>query len=165
MDRYQRVQVFLSTSAGAGTFLLIAAAAAIIFANSALAPAYDGLLHAKIGITVGKFELVESVSHWINDGLMAIFFLLVGLEIKREMLTGELSSPSQAMLPAFAAAGGMLLVPAAIFATLNYGDSVAMRGWAVPVATDIAFSLGVLSLTRVASATIAEGLLDSSGSY
>ena len=99
----------------------------------------------EIGIRVDRFALTESFAHFVNDGLMAIFFLLVGLEIKRELLTGELSGWRIALLPMLAAAGGVI-VPAIIFVTINYGDAVALRGWAVPVATDIAFSLGVLAL-------------------
>lgn len=145
VDSYRQAQVFLRTGAGAGVILFLAALAAIAIANSGLAGAYDSLMHVEIGLSAGDFELSKSFSHWVNDGLMAVFFLLVGLEIKRELLTGELSSPARAMLPAVAAAGGMV-VPALIFAVLNHGDEIAMRGWAIPVATDIAFSLGVLAL-------------------
>lgn len=145
VERYQQAQVFLRTSAGAGVLLFLAALAAILAANSFLAHSYEGLIHVEIGISVANYTLSESFGHWVNDGLMAIFFLLVGLEIKRELLTGELSSPTRALLPAVAAAGGMV-VPALIFSLLNFGDELAMRGWAIPVATDIAFSLGVLAL-------------------
>jgi NhaA family Na+:H+ antiporter len=98
-----------------------------------------------LGFTVGDFVLVKDAGHWINDGLMAVFFLLVALEIKREILDGELSSPGQIALPAVAAVCGMA-APAAVYVGLNAGDALALRGWAVPAATDIAFALGVLAL-------------------
>ena len=145
VGRYKQAHVFLRTSAGAGTLLFLAAIAAIVASNTGLSHAYESLMHVDIGFTVAGNTLSESFAHWVNDGLMAIFFLLVGLEIKRELLTGELSSPARALLPAFAAAGGMV-APAAIFTFFNFGNELAMRGWAIPVATDIAFSLGVLAL-------------------
>lgn len=144
-DQYKTVRVFLRTGAGAGTLLFFGALLATVFANSGLAGFYEHFLHLPVALTIGEFSLNKSLAHWINDGLMAIFFLLVGLEIKREMLTGELSSVRLALLPAFAAVGGML-VPALIFAAMNYQDPTAMRAWAVPTATDIAFSLGVIAL-------------------
>ena len=112
-----------------------AAAAALIIANSPLGPGYEALLHLHIGPL--------SLGHWINDALMAVFFLLVGLEIKREMLDGQLSSWSRRVLPGIAAAGGMI-APALVYVAFNQGAS--MRGWAIPAATDIAFALGVISL-------------------
>lgn len=144
-DQYQTARVFLRTGAGAGSLLFVAALLATLCANSRLAEDYEYFLHLPIALKVGTFVLEESMAHWINDGLMAIFFLLVALEIKREMLTGELSSVRLALLPTFAAVGGMV-VPALIFVGLNFGDSTAIRAWAVPTATDIAFSLGVLAL-------------------
>lgn len=114
---------------------MAAAAAALIIANSPLGPGYEALLHAYVGPL--------SLAHWINDALMAVFFLLVGLEIKREMLDGQLSSWSRRVLPGIAAAGGMI-VPALIY--LAYNQDGAARGWAIPAATDIAFALGVISL-------------------
>jgi len=128
---------FIDSEASGGIILMIAAALALIVANSALAPTYFAALKAYIGPL--------SVSHWINDALMAVFFLLVGLEIKREVLDGQLSTWPRRILPGIAAAGGML-VPALIYAGLNWGDPETMRGWAIPTATDIAFALGVLSL-------------------
>lgn len=116
---------------------MVAALAALVIANSALAPAYFGSLEIKVAGL--------SVLHWINDALMAVFFLLVGLEIKREILDGQLSTWSRRVLPGLAAVGGMA-APALIYAALNAGDSVALRGWAIPTATDIAFALGVLAL-------------------
>lgn len=128
---------FLDSEAAGGLILMGTAALALVVANSPLAPVYFGALHAYVGPL--------SLQHWINDGLMAVFFLLVGLEIKREMLDGQLSTWSRRALPGLAAAGGMV-VPAAIYLGLNLGDPAATRGWAIPAATDIAFALGVLSL-------------------
>ncbi|MEQ7918800.1 Na+/H+ antiporter NhaA [Xanthomonas sp. WHRI 1810A] len=128
---------FLSSESAGGLVLMGAALAAIIVANSPLAPGYFAALHSVWGGL--------SIELWINDGLMAIFFLMVGLEIKREVLAGELSSWSQRALPGFAAAGGML-VPALIYIAVNWGDPQTLAGWAIPAATDIAFALGVLSL-------------------
>jgi NhaA family Na+:H+ antiporter len=128
---------FLEGSASGGLVLMAAAALALGIANSPLAPGYFSALHTYIGPL--------SLLHWINDGLMAVFFLLVGLEIKREILDGQLASWSRRALPGIAAAGGMA-APALVYATFNWNDPVAMRGWAVPTATDIAFALGVISL-------------------
>lgn len=136
---------FFKMESAGGIMLMIATVLAFIFANSALSGWYDYFLHAHITITVDGFGIDKSVHHWINDGLMAIFFLLVGLEIKREILEGELSSVEQALLPAIAAAGGVV-IPALIFSYVNWGDENAMRGWAIPTATDIAFALGILAL-------------------
>lgn len=116
---------------------MASAFAALVIANSPLSADYFSTLHVKF--------LGLSVEHWINDGLMAVFFMLVGLEIKREMLVGQLSSWSQRALPGFAALGGML-VPALIYLAINWGNAVTLGGWAIPAATDIAFALGVLSL-------------------
>lgn len=140
------VRGFLQMEASGGILLVVASIIALIVANSALGPAYYDLLHhvhATIGI--GSLKIDKSLLHWINDGLMAVFFFLVGLEIKRELVEGELSSLSQAALPAIAAVGGMM-VPAAIYAGINMGDAESLNGWAIPAATDIAFALGVLSL-------------------
>ena len=128
---------FLENEASGGLVLMGAAALALVVANSPLAPAYDGALHADLGPL--------SVEHWINDGLMAVFFLLVGLEIKREMLDGQLATWPRRVLPGIAALGGMA-VPALIYTAFNWGDQATMRGWAIPTATDIAFALGVLKL-------------------
>jgi len=127
----------LDKEASDGLVLMAAAALALVVANSPLAPAYSGALHAYLGPL--------SVLHWINDGLMAVFFLLVGLEIKREILDGQLATWPRRALPGIAAAGGMA-VPALIYAAFNWGDPATMRGWAIPTATDIAFALGVLAL-------------------
>ena len=128
---------FLDGESAGGIILMAAAVLALIVANSPLAEAYFAALHAYVGPL--------SLSHWINDGLMAVFFLLVGLEIKREMLDGQLSTWPRRILPGIAAAGGMA-VPALIYVVLNMGNPGALRGWAIPTATDIAFALGVLSL-------------------
>jgi NhaA family Na+:H+ antiporter len=128
---------FLDSEASGGLVLMAVAAAAILVANSPLAEAYFHALHLYLGPL--------SVAHWINDALMAVFFLLVGLEIKREMLDGQLSTWGRRVLPGVAAAGGML-VPALIYTAFNHNDAEVMRGWAIPTATDIAFALGVLSL-------------------
>ncbi len=136
---------FLKLEAAGGILLLLAMVLAMVFANTPLVFLYDLLLDLPLEIRIGTLELAKPLLLWINDGLMALFFLLVGLEVKREMLTGHLSKPSQIALPAIAAVGGML-VPALVYTALNYADPVAMRGWAIPTATDIAFALGVLSL-------------------
>jgi NhaA family Na+:H+ antiporter len=128
---------FLDGEASGGIVLIVAAALALVVANSPLLDAYEGALHAKLGPL--------SVEHWINDALMALFFLLVGLEIKREMIDGQLATWPRRVLPGIAAAGGML-VPAVIYVALNAGDPETLRGWAIPTATDIAFALGVISL-------------------
>jgi NhaA family Na+:H+ antiporter len=128
---------FMDGEASGGLVLMGAAVLALVVANSALAPAYFGALGAYIGPL--------SLLHWINDGLMAVFFLLVGLEIKREVLDGQLSTWSRRALPGIAALGGMA-VPALIYLAFNGSDPMAARGWAIPAATDIAFALGVLSL-------------------
>jgi NhaA family Na+:H+ antiporter len=128
---------FLASESAGGLVLMGAALAAIIVANSPLAPGYFAALHSVWGGL--------SIEMWINDGLMAIFFLMVGLEIKREVLAGGLSSWSQRALPGFAAAGGMV-VPALIYIAVNWGNPETLAGWAIPAATDIAFALGVLSL-------------------
>jgi NhaA family Na+:H+ antiporter len=136
---------FIRTEAASGVLLLATAALALIAANSPLAGLYGAFLDLPVGVRIGDFELQKPSLLWINDGLMAVFFLLVGLEIKRELAEGELSTRRQAMLPCVAALGGML-VPALIYAAVNLGDPVALHGWAIPAATDIAFALGVLAL-------------------
>lgn len=128
---------FLDNEAAGGIILMVVAALAIVTANSPLAETYFQILHVYLGPL--------SIQHWINDALMAVFFLLVGLEIKREMLDGQLSSWSRRILPGAAAAGGMAF-PALFYVYFNGADPAAIRGWAIPTATDIAFALGVLSL-------------------
>ncbi len=139
------IREFLALEAAGGIVLVIAAVAALALANSPAAWLYERFLAVPLEIRIDRFGIAKPLLLWINDGLMAVFFFLVGLEIKREVLEGELSQRSQIALPAIAAVGGMA-VPAAIYAALNWGDPVALQGWAIPAATDIAFALGVLSL-------------------
>jgi Na+:H+ antiporter, NhaA family len=140
-----RLQQFLALESAGGIVLGAAAAVALIWANSPLGPLYTRLLDVPLAVQIGGFVLKKPLLLWVNDGLMAIFFLLVGLEVKREILEGGLSTPSKAALPVIAALGGMA-APAMIYTALNWGDAQALRGWAIPTATDIAFALGVLSL-------------------
>jgi NhaA family Na+:H+ antiporter len=135
---------FLHTEAAGGIVLLAATLIALIWANSPVRETYDRLWAIEIGVRIGDFELTENLRHWVNDGLMAIFFFVVGLEIKRELVAGELNDPRRAALPAVAALGGML-VPALIYGTIN-ARGAGGAGWAIPMATDIAFAVGVLSL-------------------
>jgi NhaA family Na+:H+ antiporter len=129
-----------------GIILIIVTIVAIIWANSAWYPWYDKLWHElKLGFSVGDFELKNSLQHWINDGLMAIFFFTIGLEIKREVLAGELSTLKKASLPIMAAVGGMVF-PTIIYIILNFNNPDYLRGWGIPMATDIAFALGMMSL-------------------
>ena len=136
---------FFKLEAASGLILLIAAIAALIFSNSILSEYYFNSLKYYLFIGINNFGLNLSVLHWINDALMAIFFFFVTLEIKREFIQGELSNIKQALLPIIAAIGGML-VPALFYIFINFGDNETLRGWAIPSATDIAFSLGILSL-------------------
>ena len=139
------VAEFLKLEAAGGILLVAAAALAMGLANSPLALSYGAFLDTPVELRVGGFEIAKPLLLWINDGLMAVFFFLVGLELKREALEGELSRPSQIALPALAAAAGMA-VPALVYAGFNHGDPLALRGWAIPTATDIAFAVGVLAL-------------------
>jgi len=136
---------FLRLESASGIILLIAAILAMLVENSPAKPLYDALLGTPLEIRVGAFEIAKPLLLWINDGLMAVFFFLIGLEIKREFLAGELSDTSRVVLPFIAALGGMS-IPAVIYASINWGDAVALKGWAIPSATDIAFALGVLAL-------------------
>ncbi|MGY3569949.1 Na+/H+ antiporter NhaA [Vibrio paucivorans] len=131
------IRDFLRMESASGILLVVAAAIAMFIANSPLNEYYQGFLHS--------YLLGMSLSHWINDGLMAIFFLLIGLEVKRELVEGALKSKETAMFPAIAAVGGMA-VPALVYVMFNWGNDAAMAGWAIPAATDIAFALGIMAL-------------------
>jgi Na+:H+ antiporter, NhaA family len=135
---------FLDTEVAGGVVLLAATLLALVIANSPLQDRYFDLLHTVITVEVGSFRISEDILHWVNDGLMAIFFFVVGLEIKRELVRGELSDRKKAALPVAAALGGMV-VPALIYAIFNAG-SEGSSGWGIPMATDIAFAVGVLAL-------------------
>jgi NhaA family Na+:H+ antiporter len=137
-------QIFARFKASGAVVLLAASVAALLWANSEHAGLYESLRAIPVGVGVGTFGLSKPLLLWINDALMGIFFFVVGLEIKREMLAGDLSSPRKAALPIFAAIGGMI-VPAALFALLN-SEGIGAHGWGIPMATDIAFALGVLAL-------------------
>ena len=139
------IQEFLRLESASGILLILAAVLAMLAENSLLKPWYDALLSTPVEIRIGALQIAKPLLLWINDGLMAVFFFLVGLELKREMLEGELSHRGQIVLPAAGALAGMAC-PALIYLYFNYGDPVAMQGWAIPAATDIAFALGVLSL-------------------
>jgi NhaA family Na+:H+ antiporter len=139
------LQDFLRLEAAGGLLLMMVTVLALAVAHSPLSEHYKALLDLPLEIRVGSFEIAKPLLLWINDGLMAVFFFLVGMELKREVVEGQLSTLRQASLPAFAAVGGML-APAALYVAFNRGDSVAIGGWAIPTATDIAFALGVLSL-------------------
>ena len=146
MDKtFSRVQEFIKLETSGGVILMIAAIFAMIIANTPLSAIYDLILSTYIKVGIGNFEIAKPAILWINDGLMAIFFFLVGLEIKREVLAGELSSFDKAILPIMAAIGGMA-VPGIIFAIVNWGTPENLNGWAIPTATDIAFALGILAL-------------------
>jgi NhaA family Na+:H+ antiporter len=139
------VQDFLRLESAGGLLLLGAAVLACILANSAYAPTYAAFLSARVGLELGSLSLLKPVLLWINDGLMAVFFFLVGLELKREVMQGELTEWSQISLPVIGALGGMA-VPAAVYALLNWDNPIGKAGWPIPVATDIAFALAVLRL-------------------
>ena len=136
---------FMKLESAGGILLLIAAIIALLVANSPLSELYGALLETTVAIQVGTLLIHKPLLLWINDGLMAAFFFLIGLEIKREFIEGELSSISQIILPGMGALGGML-VPAAIYTSMNWNDPVALDGWAIPVATDIAFALALLGV-------------------
>jgi len=136
---------FVRLESAGGILLVIAAVLALICANSPLIRFYDWILQLPLTVSIGQFGLSKPLLLWINDGLMAVFFLLVGLEIKREALEGELSSKDQILLPAVAALFGLAL-PAVLYAWMNHDNGDALNGWAIPTATDIAFALGVLAL-------------------
>jgi NhaA family Na+:H+ antiporter len=135
---------FLHIESASGIVLLIAAATALILANSQFGEGFLAFWKKPLGFTIGKFEIIHSLQHWINDGLMAVFFFVIGLEVKRELVMGELRDMRQAALPIAAAIGGMI-VPAGIYLALQYG-AAGERGWGIPMATDIAFVVGCLAV-------------------
>jgi NhaA family Na+:H+ antiporter len=139
------IREFIKLEAAGGIVLIAASAAALILANSPLGSFYTAFLDIPVAIQFGALEIAKPLLLWVNDGLMAVFFFLVGLEIKREILEGELSSPKQIALPALAAVGGMA-APALIYAYINWDSPQNLNGWAIPAATDIAFALGILAL-------------------
>ena len=136
---------FLKQESAGGIVLIVAAALALIIANSPVSAGYFGTLQTKLNLSFGSFAIDKALILWINDGLMAVFFFLIGLEVKREVIDGQLSSWNQASLPLAAAIGGMA-IPALIFVGFNWNSPESINGWAIPAATDIAFALGILSL-------------------
>jgi len=136
---------YLKLESAGGILLILTSIAALVLANSPLSAFYDQFLNIQVQLRIGAFEIAKPLLLWINDGLMAIFFFLIGLELKREFMEGELSDAHKISLPALGAVGGML-VPAAVYLFINRGDELATSGWAIPAATDIAFALGILSL-------------------
>ena len=139
------IETFLKKESASGIILMFAAVFAMILANSPWASWYDLLLDVPVVVAVGKLEIAKPLLLWINDGLMALFFFLVGLELKREFIEGDLSQPGQVTLPAIGAVGGMVM-PALIYVGFNYENANALNGWAIPTATDIAFALGILAI-------------------
>lgn len=139
------LEEFIKKESSGGILLVLATVLALILSNTFMSPIYEYFLHIPVEIRVGPLDLDKSLHHWVNDGLMAIFFLLVGLEVKREILEGHLSSIRQIALPGIAAVGGMV-VPAVFYYVINQDNPIALEGWAIPTATDIAFALGILSL-------------------
>ncbi|MGZ8620789.1 MAG: Na+/H+ antiporter NhaA, partial [Actinomycetota bacterium] len=138
------LQTFLAEETSSGLLLLAATVVALVWVNSPWGETYERVWHVELGVRLGDWRIVEDLRHWVNDGLMTLFFLVVGLEIKRELTTGELRDPRAAALPVIAAVGGMV-VPALLYVALNVGGE-GSRGWGIPMATDIAFALGVLTL-------------------
>jgi len=141
----QTLLKFFKPESVVGVLLILATVLAMLLANSPLSVFYNEFLEISVVISVHEFVISKPLLLWVNDGLMAIFFFMVGMEIKREMLEGSLGHISKVVVPVFAAVGGMI-VPALIYVAFNIGDPIAMKGWAIPMATDIAFALGVLSL-------------------
>ena len=141
----QQWKQFIQTDASSGIILVLAALLALIMANSLFSTHYNAFLEFPVSVTLGTFAISKPLVLWVNDGLMALFFFVVGLEIKRELFYGQLSSPDQVVLPFLAAVAGIVF-PALIYVAFNYQDAVAMNGWAIPSATDIAFALGIFIL-------------------
>lgn len=145
LNNHSFIAKFFSMESSSGILLFLAALLAVVVANSPLVPYYDLLLSTPVEVKVGALEIAKPLLLWINDGLMAIFFFLIGLELKREWIEGELADKKNIILPGVGAIGGML-VPALVYLYFNYDDPVAVQGWAIPAATDIAFALGILML-------------------
>ncbi len=145
MERKRGMRAFFKSESATGVLLIIATVLAMIAANTGMNRYYTALLDIPVVVSFNTFVIAKPLLLWINDGLMAIFFFMVGMEIKRELLDGSLQERSRIVVPAMAALGGMV-VPALIYMTFNHADALAMRGWAIPMATDIAFALGILSL-------------------
>lgn len=145
IPRLTSIQRFLDKETAGGIMLMVAAALALVAANSPASGLYNLILDTPIQIKIGALNINKPLLLWINDGLMAVFFFLIGLELKRELIEGELSDPKNIMLPAIGAVGGMA-IPALVYLGIAGGDPVAVQGWAIPAATDIAFALGILSL-------------------
>ncbi|WP_303818298.1 Na+/H+ antiporter NhaA [Actinobacillus minor] len=141
----RQIQNFLKMESSGGILLLVSAILAMIFANSSLSPHYFSFLQTEVILKIGAFSIDKPLLMWINDGFMAVFFILVGLEVKRELFEGSLSSVQKAVFPAFAAVGGMI-VPAVIYWFINKNHPEYIQGWAIPMATDIAFALGIVAL-------------------
>lgn len=142
----ERLRAFIASESAGGVILMAAAASALVIANSPLLSSYQNLLNTPVTFSAGNLvEIDKPLLLWINDGLMALFFFLIGLEVKREIVTGQLRSWKQASLPVYAAVGGMI-VPALLYAAINLDSPENLRGWAIPAATDIAFALGLLAL-------------------
>jgi Na+:H+ antiporter, NhaA family len=139
------IQGFLKLESASGILLMAAAVLAMLVANSPLDVYYDRFLNIPVEVRVGELQIAKPLLLWINDGLMAVFFFMIGLELKREIMAGELSEPAKVMLPALGAVGG-IVVPVSIYLILNWGEPDAVNGWAIPAATDIAFALGLLML-------------------
>jgi NhaA family Na+:H+ antiporter len=139
------IEEFIKKESSSGILLIIATILALTLKNSMFSEYYSAFLRTPVEIRFADLHIAKPLLLWINDGLMAIFFLLIGLEVKREFIEGQLSTPAQLALPGIAAIGGMA-VPALFYTYINYGDDTAMRGWAIPTATDIAFALGILAL-------------------
>ncbi len=142
---YNAIRDFLKLESASGILLILASILALVLANSILSNYYQALLDIPVHIRVGALEIAKPLLLWINDGLMAVFFFVIGLELKREFVEGELSEPQKIVLPALGAIGGMA-TPAAVYLLVNQGDPLATSGWAIPAATDIAFALGILAL-------------------
>ena len=136
---------FLAMESAGGILLILAAIIAMLMANTGLSEIYQNVLNTQIQLRISSLDLDKTLAHWVNDGLMAVFFLLIGLEVKRELVSGALSSREKAMFPALAAVGGMVF-PALWFVVFNQGEAVNLNGWAIPTATDIAFALGIMAL-------------------